>query len=200
MKTVFVLLAIMITLLLRDCPPGQTYNGYGRYVLRINVDKVNIDGNLYDVTMRAGDVVVDAHTLSRGIYRKTRPWLYLHQETDTRVDITSEEGLKEEYPLYTGSGGSIFEVLSKPWDIKQSTCAAFANNCWLVFHRWVENGVLVDLQQQTGSVKDWRLLRGDILLPDNGSEVSISEINTKVGCVAFNFQQKTARVKFTSLQ
>jgi len=199
MKTLFAFLSVMLAIFFVGCPPCTTYNGYGRYTLRLNCDKVNIGGQDFMVSKQGTDLIVANHSFSRGIYRKTRPWLYLHHSTSDKVDITFEEGSKAIYPLYTGSTASIFEVYIHPWNIQQSTCAAFANNFWLVFHRWTEDGVLVDLQQQLSTVESWSLVQSDILLPANGNEVTVAQINTKMSCNSFNYPSKTATVKFTSI-
>ena len=176
----------------------QTYSGYGRYLLRVDCDEVEINNETYMITRSGDDLVLEGHTFSRGIYRKTRPWLYVHRKGNDKVDITFEEGSKSVYPLYTGVSASIFDVYAHPWDMTRSTNAAFSDNYWLISHRWSINGIFFDLQQRTGDVTSWRLAQADIFVPGDGTEVPIGEINTKVKIIpsTFNFAQKKAQVEF----
>lgn len=194
-KLYFLIMAGLLLSLTGCC---QTYSGYGRYLMRVDCDEVEIDGQTYMITKSGGDLVIDSHTFARGIYRKTRPWLYIHRKDEEEVDITFEQGLKDIYPLYTGVSASIFDVYAHPWEMTRSTNAAFPDNYWLISHRWSSAGILFDLQQRTGGVTDWRLVRADILVPSNGAEVLIGEINTKVKIVpsTFNLAQKKANVQF----
>lgn len=189
---------IMAGLLLSLTGCCQTYNGYGRYLLRVDCDKVEINNQTYMITKSGNDLVIEGHTFSRGIYRKTRPWLYIHRMDNEKVDITFEKGSKSIYPLYTGVSASIFDVYAHPWDMTRSTNAAFSDNYWLISHRWSSDGILFDLQERTGDVTSWRLAQPDILVPSDGTEVLIGEINTKVKIVpsTFNFAQKKAKVEF----
>lgn len=184
----------------RECP---TFSGYGRYTMQVDCEKVIIGGKTYKITQRDNELVVAGHTLGRGIYRKDRPWLYVHHVDGDRVDITFEEGSKPEYPLYTGSSGSIGDVYAHPWEMTRSTNAEFPDNYWLVSHRWSDTGIFFDLQQRIGDVTEWRLVQGDIFVPDDGTTevlVNAETINTKVNIIpsTFDATQRKAKVKFTA--
>jgi len=140
--------------------------------------------------------VIDGHTISRGIYRKTKPWLYVHEITDSNVDVTFDVGGKPSYPLYTGASGSIFDVYSHPWKLSKSTNILFSNNWWLISHRWNENGIFFDLQHNMGNESAWQLVKADIFVPNNGSEVTVNEINTKIKILSFNRSEQNAQVSF----
>lgn len=193
-KVYFLIIAGLLLSLTGCC---HTFSGYGRYMLRVDCDEVEID-DVYRITRNSNDLVLDGHTFSRGIYRKTRPWLYIHRKGNDIVDITFEEGLKSDYPLYTGASASIFDVYAHPWDMTRSTNAAFASNYWLISHRWSSTGIFFDLQERIGDVTSWRLAKADILVKSDGTEVLIEEINTKVKIIpsTFNFAQKKAKVRF----
>lgn len=204
MRRITFLAAIaLVTLAVACCP--TTYSGFGRYELRVGCDEVEIDGETYQVTRQGNDLVVDGHSFPRGIYRKTRPWLYLHgveQGSDfERVDITFEAGGKELYPLYTGSTGSIFDVYAHPWEMKRSTCALFDDyTTWLVSHRWAPDGIYFDLQERLdGDNQRWRLLRPDIFAAADGTPVDVPEISTRVEIVSFDAAARSAMVRFTEL-
>jgi len=111
MKVYFTIIAAVAVIVISGC--CDTHNGYGRYTLKVDCDKVMIDGDEYIITKHNDDFAVGGHTIVRGINRKTKPWLYVHEIRDNVVDITFEEGEKKEYPLYTGSGESIFDLYSK---------------------------------------------------------------------------------------
>jgi hypothetical protein len=175
----------------------DTHHGYGRYTLKVGCDEVIINGTAHKIITHNGELVIDGHTFSRGIYRKTRPWLYIHNIQNDMVDITFDEGGKEEYPLYTGSSGSIFSVYEHPWEMTRSTCALFENDYWLISHRWTEAGIYFDLQKKLGDNLSWQLVRENILVPTDGSEVNIDEINTKVRIIdGFNLTLLKANVQF----
>ncbi len=176
----------------------QSYHGYGRYMIRVDCDDVEIEGKTYKITRRGNELVVAGHTLPRGIYRKTRPWLYLHHVSRDKVDITFEEGSKPSYPLYTGVSESIFDPYVRPWPVIHSTNVEFPDNYWLVSHRWSDRGIFFDLHQQLGDVTRWRLVRGDIFVPGDGTEISIEEISTKVKVLSFDPRGKKARVQFVA--
>jgi hypothetical protein len=176
-------------------PVCATYNGYGRYTMHINCETIIINQIHYVLTLSdSGDLVIGSHSLLRGIYHKTRPWLYVHQIENNMVDITFDEG-KGDYPLYTGSSGSIFNVYEHPWEMVRSTCAQFANNYWLVSHRWSDAGIYFDLQKQIDPTR-WSLIE-EIFVPGDGSEVIIGEINSKVIINSFNAGSLNAMVQFT---
>ena len=197
MKAILAILALTLLVFLVGC--CDTYEGYGRYTLKVDCDQVRIDGTDYKITTRDGELVIAGHTFDRGIYRKTRPWLYLHHVDGDMVDITFEQGSKDIYPLYTGSSASIFDVYAHPWEMTRSTNAAFADNKWLVSHRWSADGIYFDLQQMLGDVTNWQLLQGDLFVPGDGSEFPITDISTMVKITDFDPAAKTAMVEFTPL-
>jgi hypothetical protein len=137
------------------------------------------------------------HTISRGIYRKTRPWLYTHKIDATEIDITFDTGSKDVYPLYVGSSASIFDVHAHPWEMTRSTNAAFINNHWLVSHRWNSAGVFFDLQRMNSDVADWTLVKPEIFVPGDGTEIPVNEISTNVKSVSFDAANRKAKVVFT---
>lgn len=200
MKIIHSFLVFIILIWLSSC--CTTYTGYGRYTLSPNCGKVVINTDTFELTKRLiqNDYVIDGHTVGRGIYRKTRPWLYVH-DIDTandKIDVTFDSDSKPSYPLYTGSGASIFQVYSKPWDISRSTCAAFADDYWLVAHKWTSNGVYFDLQQrQNNDDTHWNLVQADIFVNSNGTVTSVSQIDTDIVLTAFDATAKTATVEFT---
>ena len=197
MRTILRICILTITVLLTGC--CSTYIGYGRYTLKMDCDQVQIDGINYKITMRSGDLVVADHTFDRGIYRKTRPWLYLHHVDGDEVDITFEEGSKAVYPLYTGVSASIFDVYARSWEMTRSTNAAFTGGFWLVSHRWSNTGIFFDLQKNLGDVTAWQLVKGDIFVPGDGTEVTVSEINTSIRITSFDAVAQEAMVQFTAL-
>ena len=196
MKKVYLIALVGLLVSLMGCCP--TFSGYGRYTMQVDCEKVIIGGETYEITRVGNDLAVAGHTFGRGIYRKSRPWLYVHHMDGNRVDITFEEGSKAEYPLYTGVSASIFDVYGHPWEMTRSTNAAFPDNYWLVSHRWSDTGIFFDLQQRIGDVMEWRLVRGDIFVPRDGTEVEIAEIPTKVRIISFNAAERTAMVEFTT--
>ena len=195
MKKAGLILGLGLLVLLAGC--CQTFNGYGRYILRVDCDKVKIGDATYKITRQGTDLMVADHSFQRGIYRKTRPWLYVHQIQQDKVDITFEEGLKDMYPLYTGASASTSGGFTQPCKLESSTNISFPDDYWLVSHRWSDQGVLFDLQRRIADVTQWQLVRGDILVPGNGTEVQIAEINAKVKITSFNAQDKTAMAHFT---
>ena len=200
MKAIHTLLIFILLIWLSSC--CTTHTGYGRYDLDLNCDKVVIDTDTFKLTKRIAqnEYIIDGHTISRGIYRKTRPWLYVHSidAANNRVNVTFDEGSKSLYPLYTGSSASIFQVYSKPWDINQSTCAAFANDYWLVAHRWDADGVYFDLQQRENNDDTrWNLVQADIFVASSGAITTVNQIDTDISLTAFDANAKTAIVQFT---
>lgn len=187
----FALVGLCVTLV--GC--CHTFNGYGRYQMKV-CDKVVIGTDTFTITQNNNELIVDGHTISRGIYRKTRPWLYVHKLDTGKVDITFDSGSKDIYPLYTGSSASIFDVYAHNWEMTRSTNASFANKQWLVSHRWSNTGIYFDLQQQSGSTQDWTLVQGDIFVPNDGSEVTVPQINTKVKIISFDAALKKAQIQF----
>lgn len=171
--------------------------------MRIDCDEVSLADSVFKIIKRGGDLVLTGHTvaadhtLHRGIYRKTRPWLYVHHIEADKVDITFDSGSKEQYPLYTGASGSIFNVFAHPWEMTRSTNAAFPRNYWLVSHRWSGTGIFFDLQQQIGDETRWRLVQGDIFVSGDGTEVTVSEIGASVKIISFDAEAKKALVKFS---
>ncbi len=196
MRTILSICILVVTLLLTGC--CSTYEGYGRYMLKVDSDQVKIDGINYKITRRGSDLVVADHTFGRGIYRKTKPWLYLHHVNGDKVDITFEEGGKAEYPLYTGVSASIFDVYAKPWKIIRSTNASFAEDFWLVSHRWSDTGVYFDLQKNLGDVTSWQLEVENIFVPGDGTEVLVAEIETRIKIISFDAVAQEATVQFSS--
>lgn len=194
MKKIIFTCTLFCALFLYSC--CDTYEGYGRYTLKVDCDEVIINGTTYKLTNLNSDFVIDGHTISRGIYRKTKPWLYIHDIQNDRVDITFEEGGKKEYPLYTGSSASIFSVYEHPWEMTKSTCASFNDNYWLISHRWTNTGIYFDLQRKLNDNSMWQLVQANIFVPSNGSEVNIDEITTKVKIVEFDSDQMKAKVQF----
>ncbi len=135
--------------------------------------------------------------ISRGIYRKTRPWLHLHGVDGDTADITFDSGRKSQYPLYTGLSDAIFEVYAHPWEMKRSTAAAFDDDFWLVSHRWSDDGMFFDLQRQLDDDDTRRVLeRGDVFVPGDGSEAIVREIATSVRVLSFDAAARKAMVKF----
>ncbi len=159
---------------------------------------MRIEGEAYTVERRGRELVVDGHTVPRGIYRKTRPWLYLHGVDGDTVDITFDSGRKSLYPLYTGLSGAIFDVYAHPWEMERSTAATFDDDygLWLVSHRWSDDGIFYDLQRRLEGDTRWSLERGDIFVPGDASEVIVREIATSVRVLSFDPAARKAMVKF----
>lgn len=196
MKRLYLIVSVGLLLLLAGCI-CDTFTGYGRYTMRVDCEQVRIGDRAYKITRRDNNLVIADHSLYRGIYRKDRPWLYVHHVDGDRVDITFEEGSKPEYPLYTGSSASIFDVYAHPWEMTRSTNAAFPDNYWLVSHRWSDTGIFFDLQQRIGDVREWNLVQEDIFVDGDGAVVTVAEINTKVKIISFDPTQNKATVEFT---
>lgn len=197
MKKILIVLAI--PLLLTSC--CRQFAGYGRYTLRNNCGTVTIGGIAYKAVYDAnrqggGEFIINGHTVGRGIYRKERPWLYVHHIDRERksVDLTFDSGEKSQYPLYTGSKASIFEIYEHPWQIEKSTCLSFSNNKWLVAHNWSSGGVYFDLQQMGASEDTWTLIQPDILIPASGESVSIPSIGASVKIQAFDLSNNKATI------
>lgn len=165
-------------------------------------EKVTIDGHDYTLSLHGDDLVIDGHTLTPGIYRKTRPWLYVHKiDPDAhKVDVTFDCGSKPMYPLYTGNSASIFDVYAKPYDIEVSTCAAFEGNMWLVAHFIEDDGVYFDLQHDLDPVshETWQLVTPNIFVANNTS-VDVAEISTTIHITNYDAGAKTATVTFSPL-
>lgn len=195
-KLIFLLIGMPV--LLSSCCPE--YEGYGRYVLKVNCQTVSINGDIYQLTQNTAtnDFIINDQTLHRGIMRKEKPWLYIHEinETVTTVDVTFDNGSKKIYPLYVGSSGSIFSVFSKPWEIEQSTCLSFADDHWLVAHRWADDGIYFDMQKNLGDVLSWSLLE-EIFVANDGEEHSIPEIFVKIQIMEYSASAKTATIKIS---
>ncbi|MCB0705123.1 MAG: hypothetical protein KDC34_07425 [Saprospiraceae bacterium] len=200
MKNLFFLLALLGVFGWTSC--CSEYTGYGRYSLLIDCQTVTIDGIPYQLTLAPNgtELAIDGHTITRGIQRKTRPWLYVHSidmSTNT-ANITFDEGSKSNYPLYTGSKASIFSPFDHPWDIEYATCIAFANDYWLVAHRWDATGVYFDLQlRNNNDDTDWTLVQADIFVANGGASVNVPEIATDVTVTALDATAKTATVEFS---
>ena len=105
MKSITLAACTISLLLFSSC---RTYEGYGRYDLGYNRDKVIIYGlGTFTATKQGNEIVIDKHTAPRGVYRKTKPWLYVHQVRHSSVDVTFDRGSKELYPVYTGLTAAI---------------------------------------------------------------------------------------------
>jgi hypothetical protein len=200
MKKFLPLILVIILFLATGCP-CPNYNGYGRYILMVNCQTVTIDGVVYKLSKSPDqtDFVIAGHTFARGIYRKTRPWLYIHEidMVHNKVDVTFDTGAKSIYPLTIGSSGSIFDVYSKPWELKKSTCILFKDKYWLVSHRWGNNGIYFDLQHNFGTDEQWELVQE--IFVESGNEVTIDLIGTKVKIIDYNGSTQTATVKFSQI-
>jgi len=202
MKNLIKISSLFILLLfLNGC--CTTYNGYGRYTMTPNCTKVTIDGDEYQLTQRGSDFVIDQHTLSRGIYRKTRPWLYVHKidSENEKINVTFDEG-KGLSPLYTGTSASIGDVYrSEPWEIEESTVAEFEDNYWLVSHIFSEDGIYFDLQQNLDPETNlrWKLVQGNIFVNKDGTPTEINDIGTRVKITDFDYGSKTATVEFSEM-
>lgn len=180
----------------------QRYEGYGRYTMIPNCTEVEIGTNVYKLNRRGSRFELDGHTLGRGIYRKTKPWLYVHEIDSDKIDITFDMGSKDSYPLDTGSSATIFDVYrSEPWDIQKSTVAEFEDSYFLVSHIFSEDGVYFDLQRNIDPETNvrWLLVEGNIFVKKDGTTTVIDEINTIVEITEFNYDTKTAKVKFTEI-
>ncbi len=181
-------------------PDCKTYDGFGRYSLRLGCDQVKIDGEVYSVEKSGTGLQVNGYGIGRGIFRKNRPWLYVHQIEEETADLTFDSGRKPLYPLYTGLSGAIFEVYAHPWEMERSTAAAFEDDFWLVSHRWSDDGLFFDLQRRLdGDDTRWVLERGDIFVPGDGSEAIVREIATGVQVLSFDPAARKAMVRFKPL-
>lgn len=199
-KQSFITVVLGIIFILPGCSPCKSYEGYDRYSLKIGCDRVTINGREYTFTRQGPDLMVDGHSVDRGIYRKTRPWLYVHDTSGGYVDVTFDEGLKDYYPLYTGSLRSFFNVMTQSCDVSESSDLEFQEGKWLVLHRWTPEGVVGDVQQRTGSTEEWNLVRGDILFPKTGIEIFIPELNTTGRCTSFDLEARKADLQFVHTQ
>ena len=199
MKNLLFLFISMSILLVSCC---NNYEGYDRYVLKVDCQTVTIDGIAYQLTQSdaTNDFIINDETLHRGIMRKVRPWLYIHyiDEAAKTVDVTFDNGAKEEYPLYIGSSGSIFSVFSKPWDIEKSTCLSFADGYWLVSHRWGDNGIYFDLQKNMGDPRSWSLI-DEIFVANDGTGHTIPVINVNILIENYSATAETAIITVTQI-
>ncbi len=176
----------------------HNYHGYGRYQLRPSCDTVEIDGEIYEVEMRGNEPVLDSHTLDRGIYRKTRPWLYVHGIGDS-VDVTFESGLEPSLPLSTGSSQSISNVFDQPAEILGTTSAAFPDDYWLVSHRWSGDGFFFDLHQRLADDRRWRLVQGDIFIDGSRRAIlNVEEFGVIMDVDSLDAENRQAEVEFES--
>lgn len=182
----------------RELKGCNSYQGYGRYTIQ-ECDKAKIGNATYKLSRKGNEWLINGRTLYRGICREKRPWLYVHHIEADKVDITFDIGSKGLYPLYTGASASILNVFKHPWEMTRSTNAAFPGNYWLVSHRWSDNGIFFDLQEQIGDETRWQLVQGDIFVPGDGTDITVPEIGTKVKVLSFDAASKKALVKFTSL-
>jgi hypothetical protein len=223
MKRIYLLaaLSVLLAVLVLACfhGNGKTYHGYGRYTLRVDLDEVVIGSETYKVTRQGDEMVIGGHTIARGIYRKTEPWLYVHNidaEND-KVDVTfeGERGGKKIYPLYTGSSASIFAVFKEAgWEMERSTCALFddAYLVWLVSHRWSPDGIYFDIQIRTGDETEWDLFPepdpsnpdrpGNFFVENGAGPVLIEEVGAYAEILEFTYddEEPIATVKFTSAE
>lgn len=194
---------ILIPLFSTGCPrrPCPNYNGYGRYTLSVDCESVRINGKTYQLkwAQDQNNLAIAGHTISRGIMRKTEPWLYIHMmDLQTkRAEITFDNGEKPNYPLYVGSAGAINVIYDQLVDIKKSTCIEFPDKYWLVCHRWKNNGVYFDLQQNTGDAEQWQLIK-EIFVPDGGSQ-TVEIISAKITVTSCNEAQETASIRFAAV-
>lgn len=178
----------------------NTFLGHGRYTLK-SCDEIEIEGVTHRLEHTGGQWTLNGErSISRGINRDVLPWVYVHQETNGNIDITFDKGEKAIYPLHTGVSASIFSVFAHPWQMTRSTNAAFANEHWLVSHRWVQDGIYFDLQHRTGDVTQWQSIREDIWVPSGGTEVSVAEIDARVRVLSFDSAAPSAMVQFIPSQ
>ena len=183
------------------CPrrPCPIYNGYGRYTLSVDCESVKINGKTYKLkwAQAQNNLAIAGHTISRGIMRKTEPWLYIHtmDPQAKRAEITFDNGEKPTYPLYVGTVGTMNVMYDQMVNIKKSTCIEFPDKYWLVCHRWKDNGVYIYLQQNMGDVEQWQLIK-EIFVPNGGSQ-TVEIISVKITVTNYNETQETATIKFT---
>jgi hypothetical protein len=193
------LLLILMTagaVALTGCRPCKTYT-YGRYTLRVDCDRVKIAGEEYALT-RAGEALyLGGHPVTRGVYRMSQPWLYVHRIAEDEVDVTFDEAKLGFYPIYTGSMRAIFKPFLQPCDVRQSSSVQFGDSLWLVLHTWTDEGIVGDVNRREGSEEEWSLVRGDILIPADGVEIPIVQLNARVRCTAYDPDEQTAMLVFT---
>jgi hypothetical protein len=155
-------------------PNCATYTGFGRYTMTVHCEEVILDGNPYMLErLGGGPLIIEGHTISRGVYRKTQPWLYVHDIGSDSIDVTFDEGLRVEsvipnhdLPLYTGSTDPN-DISNDPdhkyipkadvfnphgWEITLSTDIEFSNGTWLISHKWSNEGIYFDLQKESDRV------------------------------------------------
>jgi hypothetical protein len=185
-------------MLVAGCRPCKTYTDYGRYTLRVDCDKVKIGGEEYAITRSGEELYLGGHPVARGIYRASQPWLYVHRIAEDEVDVTFDEAKLGFYPLYTGGMRAIFKPFLQPCDVQQSSIIQFGEGLWLVLHRWTEEGIIADLERREGSDEKWTLVRKEILIPADGSEIPISQLNARVKCTSFDPGAQSAMVVFTA--
>jgi len=192
----------LVLLLLSACE-CEVYQGYGRYTLKVNCERVIIEGSEYLLSIYDnGELVIDNHTLERGIYRKTKPWLYIHNidAENNQVDVTFDSGLKSEYPLYTGSYGTMNISYTETVELNESNNIQI-ENYWLVSHVFTNDGIYFDLHENLDPLSnlDWKLVQGNILVNSNGSPKDVSQVNTSIQILDFDLPNKKAKVKFTQM-
>lgn len=193
-----VYLSIMLGIMGMGCICPQTYHGYGRYELRLDCDKVIIDETTYMVNLSNDKLVVQNHTIGRGINRKYVPWLYVHQYDENKIDVTFDTGDKPEYPLYVGASSTMALSYDHNLEIERSTNIACQNNRWLISHRWSGSGLYFDIQERLGAdVLAWSHL-GEVFVSADGSDTSIPVINSKVKIIAFDIEETKAVVRFSA--
>ena len=192
-------LSIMLGIIAMGCICPRTYHGYGRYLLRLDCDKVVIDDVTYMVRLVDDRLIVQDHTIGRGINRKYRPWLYVHKYDDDKIDVTFDTGAKPEYPLYIGVSKTIGLSYDNNVKVDRSTNIACENNRWLISHRWTDSGFYFDIQERLGeSVEAWSHL-GEVFVSMDGSYTNIPSVIAKVKIVAFDAQEKRAEIVFNTL-
>jgi hypothetical protein len=174
----------------------ETHAGYGRYTLRVGFDRVRIADEEYVVTDEGGVLYLGGHPLTRGVYRASQPWLYVHRIAEDEIDVTFDEAAKEFYPLYTGSRFAIFNPFAGPCEIGQSSCVQFGDSLWMVLHRWTEEGIVGDVIRRGGSGEEWTFVRGDLLIPADGTEIPVRQLNARVKCASFDPDERTATLVF----
>lgn len=183
-----------MTALLSSCCIGNTY---GRYDMQVG-QCVKIDGVKHTLSKQGNEYLIDAHTIKRGINRKYKPWVYVHEIKQGGVDITFDIG-KGDYPLYTGSSASIFSIFDHPWEMTKSTNASLGNNHWTISHKWRTDGILFDVQEMGSSNLAWGLVAADLFVSSNGNKELIPGTNIAVRIVSFDYANKKAKVEFIQM-
>lgn len=184
----------------------RTFKGYGRFKVRIDQDLVIPNGLPYKITNlgRPGPfipriLVFDDHTIGRGIYRKTRPWLYVHHINDLsmEVDITIEEGPNDEVPLHTGRSTYGSKVGGNSW-VREVTGSAVidVDNKWLVVNRWSDTGFYLDLFDRFGDL-NWHLIQEDIFVQQDGGNVEVPELIGVLSANSFDASEQKAVLQYS---